>query len=297
MPKKNHKKPYSKRLICGSFIIILVLTIGTIADTLDDIWSEMGRRSDTKKEYFVSHFVGGLRNHLLSIGSSPESWYIRLLTDIDHWAYRSAIAKIPENDFEKVFWYHRVFYLPVSSTNAANQDARLPELAPEMELVITRIKDYEITSRIDRDVNIHSVINSYTNALIATKSDSIPIHQASINAICWGVEQIDPAKIASYNFSSYDRVFTRSIRNYYLHLKNDLLDADVCPPAIYACWEVANQVIDDVFIKDAIDGSPKHFRQYISEDAKLRDFLNYHKDYGPDFHETIKLKCNTGRKK
>lgn len=294
--KKSSRKKRSRfyAFLGGVVALLLFLIASTTLSTLNQIWIEEGRIHDTKTEYFIAHFVGGMRTNLITSGHDPESWYIKLLDDVDKWAYSSAVKKLPENDFENEFWYYHSYFQPIANGSEAYIKKNLDQLVPAAANGLEKINDYDITSDVDRDIYYHEIINYYARIYFyyARDYDSKlygSVKGKALETVCKNALTINPRNVLSYNMRSYNGVIFWSLAETYIYLKDNWQVDGQCVPEIAKCWQEVSQKTQDILIKDE-----KAVSVYLTGDYYLQARANFRKffpSYDEEIRKQIKNKC------
>lgn len=270
---------YPLCFVVGVLGSILILSLGTVFATLEDIWQKQGRIESTKTEFFIGHFVGGTRDKLIRAGFDPESWVVSTLTNIDLWAYHRAIEKIPENNFERLFWHYQSFVKPKMSLPENRYREALDYLVNDAVEKLSQFDQYQITSRADYDVFRHQIVFIYSSDFLSyAKEIDRKLYNSHLETIlervCESARTINPEAIATYQLDSAYRTLYWSLANAYLSTGKNAFDSDGdCNAKIAACWTQVSDKVSRILLNN--EALAMHYRaeQKVSEHyEKLKSF-------------------------
>ncbi|MBN66793.1 MAG: hypothetical protein CMM94_04410 [Rickettsiales bacterium] len=295
MPKKRGKFFYSACLVLGFITMTVFLALGTALSTFEDIWQKQGRVESTKYEFFISHFIGGARNKIIQSGTAPDTWYVQLLTGIDRWAYERAIKKVPENNFERLFWHYKRFVEPKISLPKERYREALPFLVHDAVDKLSVIDEYEITSPADRDVYYPKIVNTYSSYIVGYGEEYITNNYSerlslALNKTCDIARKIDLEKIKQYDLDSYlDGVFWIMSRSYNRLTSAISQDDRGCSSALAQCWLDTSNCVSQFLIQD------NQLASYLQGSSKTSDsykaFIRYYQHEDSYNRERIANKC------
>lgn len=217
---------YSLSFLFGSIMIFLFLILGTVHQTLDDIWREEQRYYDTKWEYFALMF-------------GPQ-W-------LKETVYDTAEPKIPDSDFEQEVWRYRTYTYPMLQSVVEN-----PSIGEGFVSEITRVlissESYQSRSAIVRDVEKFIVLEHYALFFFTyTKRYDKKEFQANYREVLASLAQ-SATQITSSNFTAPYTPSAREeilefILTSYILLKSHIFLGSTCDEAVASAWmELSAQI-------------------------------------------------------
>lgn len=265
--------------LCFALTFILLI-YQTAREVSDENWQKAGRAYDTKSEYESSYLISEIEGALLkSEWFTFDSWPIQYLDMLNRSKYKSAIAKIPADDFERSYWYFKVYFLP--RTYGDQQEVAkyakeiMPTLVEQLKMAPTSVRASKIVSAL----HYHLVVEYYSDYIrvLGPKIDE-PFYQDNYNYILEAVydnaRTLDPILLREYSNGSMRRLPFSVLESAYAYLGSNVFKNKVCNLKIAKQWLEISDKSYEVLIKN-----PDAASDYITSPEVRTEYQQFYEQY------------------
>jgi hypothetical protein len=275
-------------------LTLFMLAANTAVSTYDKLWVEQARAFDTGTEELTSMVSGDLRRLLIkTLGIPADSWVIHPLDILIHKQYSQAVSKIPEDDFERVYWYHMAYYLPSAYGTPVERKIAATKIMPEVVTQLIGAEKLKRASGVIDDIFYYVVINDYAYYFFSLAAEiDKPLYEENRDAVLRTIyktaSEIDPEAFVAYGSPTINGVVGEHLTLAYFIFANSFKSGNRCDPARAKQWKVISDKTFNILIKDpkaasrflpnqkAILLNRKLTDEYLKHDISLRKFIANH---------------------
>ena len=270
------------RIIILSIIVTLCFKVyGTVSETANEVWVAEGRAYNTKIEHWISLIAVKKELSLIENGASVDSFSVSILDRINRFAYNRAIKKIPEDDFERVYWYFWSIFLPQTS---GKESAPSKEILADIVKQMASIDDYKFGSKVIRDVDSHTVVNYYSRYFFDRAKEYSPTEKDKkimLYAVYKSAMSLEPKAILSYDSKQKTNVILTTPVNAYVRLSSNILTKNgVCDSDAAKWWRAVDAKTQAVLISKG-----SSVESYATNEELLRRYQNFVSEYPNNHNE------------